>query len=60
MRSDRGVCNETERGREGGCGRGERDKAEEGRGEGESKRERHGMVVVESWLGYADWDGWVD
>lgn len=39
-------------------GRGERDKAEEGGGE--SKRERRGLVVVESWLGYADWDGWVD
>lgn len=54
MRSDRGVCDETERGR---------DKAEEERGEGEGRREENGgggRLAAESWLGYADWDGWVD
>lgn len=54
MRSDRGVCNESERGR---------DKAEEERGEGGGVEERktgRGRLAAESWLGYADWDGWVD
>lgn len=49
-----------EGGREGAEEERETKRKREREGGGESKRERHGMVVVESWLGYADWDGWVD